>query len=179
MSTLITTNIQGVQNVKYDASTTAMTIDSSGRVLQPNLPCWFAERTSSYSSTTSFVEVVYNNAHINRGNGYNTSNGRFTVPISGIYQVSWNDIGDTVDTVYRSRLYVNGNTASISGSAKRFERRMEQSGGQHSPSATQTVYIELTAGQYISIFEKRDSGTNTIYADADNVFTYFCGHLIG
>lgn len=32
MSTLITTTVQGVQNIKYDASTTAMTINSSGKV---------------------------------------------------------------------------------------------------------------------------------------------------
>ena len=32
MSTLITTTVQGVQNIKYDASTTAMTIDSAGNV---------------------------------------------------------------------------------------------------------------------------------------------------
>ena len=160
-------------------SNTAMTIDSSGRVLQPNLPCWFAERTSAFSSTTSYAEVVYDNAHINRGSAYNTSNGRYTAPVTGVYQVSWNDIGDTVDTVYRSRLYVNGSATSIGGATKNFERRMEQSGSQHTPSATQTVYIELTAGQYISIFEKRDSGPNTTYADSLNVFTYFCGHLIG
>ena len=168
-----------VQNIKHTNGTTAQTIDSSGRVLQPNLPCFFADRTSSYTSTTSYVEVVYNNAQINRGSAYNTSTGRYTVPISGIYQVSWNDIGDTVDTVYRSRLYVNGGAISIGGVSKNFERRMEQSGSQHPPSATQTVYIELTAGQYISIFEKRDSGTNTNYGNSSEVFTYFCGHLIG
>ena len=160
-------------------STTAMSIDTSGRILQPNLPCWFADRTSSFSSTTSYVEVVYDNAQINRGNAYSTSTGRYTVPITGIYQVSWNDIGDTVDTVYRSRLYVNGSATTINGVTKEFERRTEQSGSQHPSSGTQTVYIELTAGQYISIFEKRDSGTNSIYANTASVFTYFCGHLIG
>ena len=161
-------------------SNTAMSIDTSGRILQPNLPCWFAERTSSYSSSTSYTEVVYNVSHINRGNAYNTSNGRYTVPITGIYQVSWNDIGDVTDTVYRSRLYVNGSSTSIDGVTKAFERRMTKDNrSQHPPSATQTVYIELTAGQYISIFEKHDSGTVNIYGDTLNVFTYFCGHLIG
>jgi len=169
-----------VETISHTNNTTAMTIDSSGRILQPNLPCWFAERTSSFSSTTSFAEVVYNLAHINRGSAYNTSNGRYTVPVTGIYQVSWNDIGDVDQTVYRSRLYVNGAVASVNGSNKRFERRMtKDSSSQHTTSATQTVYIELTAGQYISIFEKNDAGSKNIYGDADNVFTYFCGHLIG
>jgi hypothetical protein len=158
---------------------TGLTIDSSGRILQPNLPCFFAERTSSYSSDTSYTEVVYNVAHINIGTAYDTSNGRYTVPVTGIYQVSWNDIGDVQDTVYRSRLYINGSATSIGGVTKNFERRTEQSGGQHPSSSTQTYLIELTAGQYISIFEKRDSGSNTIYADANAVFTYFCGHLLG
>ena len=38
MSTLITNTLQGVNTIKYDANTTAMTIDSSGRVLQPAKP---------------------------------------------------------------------------------------------------------------------------------------------
>ena len=33
MSTLITNTLQGINTVKYDANTTAMTIDSSGSVL--------------------------------------------------------------------------------------------------------------------------------------------------
>tara|TARA_R100000773_G_scaffold30015_1_gene25727 strand:+ start:774 stop:1295 length:522 start_codon:yes stop_codon:yes gene_type:complete len=168
-----------VETISHTNNTTGMTIDSSGRILQPNLPIFFAERTSSYSSSTSYSEVVYDVAHINRGSAYNTSNGRYTVPVTGVYQVSWNDIGEVADTVYRSRLYVNGASTSIGGVTKAFERRMEQSGSQHPPSATQTVYIELTSGQYISIFEKVDSGTATIYGDTLNVFTYFCGHLIG
>tara|TARA_R100001440_G_scaffold65512_2_gene86378 strand:+ start:485 stop:1012 length:528 start_codon:yes stop_codon:yes gene_type:complete len=169
-----------VDSIKHSGGTSALTIDSSGRITQPNLPCFFAERTSSYSSTTSYTEVVYNLAHINRGSAYNTSNGRYTVPVTGIYQVSWNDIGDVGQTVYRSRLYVNGSAKTIGGVSKSFERRMtKDSSSQHPPSATQTYYIELTAGQYISIFEKNDAGSKNIYGDTANVFTYFCGHLIG
>ena len=180
MSTLITTTAQIGTIKDAGGNATAMTIDSSGRILQPNLPIFFAERTSSYSSSTSYSEVVYDVAHINRGSAYNTSNGRYTVPVTGVYQVSWNDIGDVADTVYRSRLYVNGASTSIGGVTKAFERRMtKDSRSQHPPSATQTVYIELTAGQYISIFEKVDSAPASIYGDTLNVFTYFSGHLIG
>ena len=168
-----------VGTIRATNGTSAMSIDSSGRITQPNLPIFFAERTSPHNSSTSFTEVVYNLAHINRGNAFNTSTGRYTAPVTGVYQVSWNDIGDTVDTVYRSRLYVNGSATSIGGATKEFERRMEQSGSQHPSSATQTVYIELTAGQYISIFEKRDSGSNSNFANSTSVFMYFCGHLIG
>ena len=38
MSTLITNTLQGINTVKYDANTTAMTIDSSGRVSRSLIP---------------------------------------------------------------------------------------------------------------------------------------------
>ena len=36
MSTLIANTLQGINTIKYDANTTAMTIDSNGRVSQPD-----------------------------------------------------------------------------------------------------------------------------------------------
>ena len=46
MSTLITTTVQGIQNIKYDASTTAMTITSAGVVTEPLKPTFRATAAS-------------------------------------------------------------------------------------------------------------------------------------
>ena len=104
MSTLITNTVQGVQNIKYDASTTAMTIDSSGRVLTPTRPHCFVvfdeTATGGYQSVASGNVLPFASAKINVGGGtYDTSNYRYTVPITGMYQVTFNLLLDGVTTL--------------------------------------------------------------------------------
>lgn len=52
MSTLITTTVQGVQNIKYDGSTTAQTINSAGATAL-TVPHFFADETSSITVSSS------------------------------------------------------------------------------------------------------------------------------
>jgi hypothetical protein len=65
------------------SGTTAMTLDSSGRVTTPYNPAFYA-----YASTG----IVYNNATVtlnstrfNIGSCYSTGTGRFTAPVDGVY----------------------------------------------------------------------------------------------
>ena len=91
MSTLITTTVQGVQNIKYDGSTTAMTIDSAGRVSSPQNPCFFAYMSGGtyYPDTTTSTPTPLNATLVNIQNCWNTSTYKFTAPIAGTYQINW------------------------------------------------------------------------------------------
>ncbi len=113
MSTLITTTVQGVQNIKYDASTTAMTIDSSGRVSRSLIPAWRVTLQSdqNHSANSSF-DVTFDKTS-GDGNfiqgGCTISSGIVTVPLTGIYQVSANIRMNNVNSNYiELYLPVNG-----------------------------------------------------------------------
>ena len=104
MSTLITTTLQGINTIKYDASTTAMTIDSSGRVSRSLIPAWRVSLQSdqTHSSNSSF-DVTFDKTS-GDGNyiqgGCTISSGIVTVPLTGIYQVSANIRFNNVNANY-------------------------------------------------------------------------------
>ena len=85
MSTLNVTNIANPNG------TTAMTIDNSGRVLQPTKPCFFAYMSSgtvtAWSTNTS--KTPLNTTLVNIGNCWSTSNYEFTAPVTGTYSINW------------------------------------------------------------------------------------------
>jgi len=82
MGTLISTNIK-VANLKSSGGTTAMTIDSSGRVLQPTKPAWFVGKTGNAIAAQN--PVVFDDVDVNVGNIYSNSTGKVTIPIAGNY----------------------------------------------------------------------------------------------
>ena len=49
-----------------------------------------AHGSSFQGSTNAFYNFLFNSTTINNGNGYNTSNGRFTAPVTGLYHFSLN-----------------------------------------------------------------------------------------
>ena len=95
MSTLITTTLQGINTIKYDSSTTVMTVDSggnaafTGRVTKPNNPAFSVRnaRSSSFrgdnlfggSDTTVLFDIGGNFATSG------TNEGGFVAPVAGVY----------------------------------------------------------------------------------------------
>jgi len=154
-------------------ATDAMTIDTSGRILQPAKPIFYACADSNISMTTSYAETTaFSNAFVNIGTHYSTSTGRFTAPISGVYNFGVASIGNSTATVYRFRPYKNGS------SLNNFELRAQTEGGSYGTNGEFCFVTPLNASDYISIFVKSDNGTDA-YADSNFRYTYFRGHLVG
>ncbi len=68
-------------------------IDTAGRVTMPYQPMFYGARDdSTYTNTGEANYVIFqcNLAYVNVGSCYNTSTGRFTCPIAGVYEVSFN-----------------------------------------------------------------------------------------
>ena len=172
MSTL---NVNTIANV---SGTSAMTIDSSGRIKAPQTPLFQATCITPYAMTQTYTELVYSQEEVDIGGNYNNSNGRFTAPIDGLYEFGFASIGMQNATCYRYRLRING--ADPASGGVREQRLDNNSGGGSSyPNNNEYVaYLNLTAGQYVSVFHRVDAGSINGYADANYRYVYFRGKLI-
>ena len=93
-----------VQNIKHTNGTTAMTVDTSGRVSTPARPSFFVTGHQSSSGdfttgggsatingvTPSGMALIFNyrTVHHNIGGHFVNATGRFTCPIAGLYLVT-------------------------------------------------------------------------------------------
>ena len=72
-----------VETIAHTNNTTAMTVDSAGRILTPTRPAFQARGANEAYVTTN--PVPFPTAEVNIGSCYNASTYKFTAPIAGIY----------------------------------------------------------------------------------------------
>ena len=144
-----------------------------GQLVLPDAAVFQANVTATISLTTSYVEQagVYSEVTINRGSCYNSSTGRFTAPIAGIYQFGVASIGGNANDVFRFDLYKNG-------SETEYSLRIDQNdASEYGTNASMEVYLELAAGDYVSIFARSDGGADA-YGALNFRYSYFNGRFI-
>ena len=101
----------------YNGSTKLWGISEHGYMLNPTKP-YFNVYKDDVTSFTSSTDIVWNQVKYNVTGSYNTSNGRFTAPISGTYFFCFN-------VLHRGTSYVKGgyqinDTDFYAGSASEF-----------------------------------------------------------
>ena len=149
----------------------------TGAVRQTGNPVFMVYRTSNYSTSTSASVLVFNEEKIDVGGNYDTSNGRFTAPVTGLYEFAYASIASNTQTVYRYDLRING---SIPYSGLRQELRIDQSNvTQYGTNGEYCLYINMTAGQYAQVYVTSDTNVSSVYGDTSYGYTYFRGRLIG
>ena len=171
MSTLITTTVQGVQNIKYDASTTAITLNSNGIVNMPNQPAFSASRDAGHVAAGDFI--VFDDARTNVGNHYNTSDGKFTAPVAGtyaffIYAMSNHTLNNINIAV---QFWKNG--VKIADASPLGRQSSDYSHGHISGQ----IVLTLAVNDYIQV--KNGGDTNSTLYMLGNAHNEFSGFLIG
>jgi len=83
-----------------------MVIHRSGHVTKPNQPSFLVAPANNGQTANGYG--VYTTVFHNTGNHYNTSNGRFTAPVTGYYTFGANYVGDAGCENVFVRFYING-----------------------------------------------------------------------
>ena len=138
-------------------STVRMRISENGYVTKPNTPAFQVARTSGDVSSNNYV--IFNQVYYNNGSHYDTSNGRFTAPVTGIYHFyAWHFTGGTS----QFRLDLNGSSWQGVNSV------WDDVGGHGSWT------MPMTAGQYVQIYT-----ASYAWRGHANYHNAFGGYLIG
>ena len=168
-----------VNTIQHTGGTTGLTIDSSGRILQPNKPAYHIYRKTGGGGTGVNGVVAWNTAKVNVGTMSNLSSGITTIPVSGLYHLyviglSTSSSGGnmTGDMVIRIETSTDGNTFSAQNTA--FAHYV--SGALGFIHVTASVTLDLTANTQV----RNQITSGYCYIDnSDEPYTYAGGYLIG
>ena len=141
---------------------------SGKQVTRPELPAFFA-RNSSHTYISAAQIVVYNDVSgtgcFNQGGHYDTSTGKFTAPVDGIYSFAAQFYSNNQVS---ANMYIEVNDVQIASS---------QVNGTDDQSAYEgiemAVTLKLDAGDTVHI----ESSSNGYHQNS--AYSYFCGHLVG
>jgi hypothetical protein len=165
------------QHIWYGYNGTSITqfmkIDTAGRLNIPNQPCFYAYQGLA-GTTTSTGTLTFTSTRINVGSGYNTSNGRFTAPVSGNYMFTGHVLHRGNGTAGNLELTFYKNGSNINSRGMAYSVASQTSG--HIPVHT-TALIPLAAGDYVQLGLYAVSSGSDGYL-ADNL-AHFSGYLIG
>ena len=167
-----------VNTIAHSGGTTAMTIDSTGRTLQPAKPAFYVHLSNATSITSSNNTIVFNSVVHNQGNHYNSSNGIFTAPVTGLYYLSAS-IGIFLNTGSDSRYLVvylqTGNTNYQDILLTGRENAVNTSGSTYAGVSVSGV-VPLNANDAVRVKSEIQNASDATVTDKS---CHFTGCLIG
>ena len=164
-------------------STTAISVDSSGRVTTPTRPAFRA-----YSTTSGYTTLTHNEYQIMQlnaeefdiGGHYNTSTYRFTCPVDGIYWFGMRAYMHSDGGTLRATI-IKGTTNPATDESTFLAQDYRSSNvSQRNGTLQCSCAVQLTANTQVGAYVRHDSDTNYSYYSENNVlYSSFEGYLIG
>ena len=183
MSKLSVNTIQGASNtsiaIKTHSGTDAMSIDTTGRILTPARPAFRAylsgnlDNDTNWTYSTNPKVLTFDIESYDIGGNYDTGNGKFIVPINGIYHFDVNIYASEIEaaTWISTWLFVDGAQAS---------RTITDPQGGRYGAPWLSDNLQLTAGQEVEVrLGVHDDNSITVHGDSNGSVTHFSGYLIG
>ena len=157
MSTLA---VDAITNV---TGTSALTIDGSGRMGVSNpIYCWVRKSNQSLSAAGT---IVWDIEMVDTANAYNNTNGLFTCPRAGYYEVNWHYLhrfnGYLRTTVQKNNAHVWG-----SGSATILYSNNTDAGDEIQVAGM--ALVNCAAGDTLSIYLVNTSGSADLYGGSNS-----------
>ena len=181
MSTLITTTAQIGTIKDAGGNNTAMTIDSTGRVLSPARPAFHAYGTGSWTifSNGAWTQIVMNaTPSLNIGGHNDSTNSKFVAPVAGVYHFYYKvygrvQSGGADSTYWQARFQKNG--SGITGYSTMIMAYYYNVGGRDE-TATDSMTIQLAANDEIQVHAQSAGAQNGEFYGPN---CHFGGHLLG
>ena len=168
-----------VDAIKHSGGTSAMTIDSNGRVLQPSVPAFRVGLAAAQSITSSSANIDIewdegtssDNDNCFSQGGFSWSSGIVTVPISGVYQFDTSVRLDNVGSGYVVLKMVRNNDGASNKEYFSIDGDLATNYG----TLVLGGVFKLTASDTVRV---------TIYSDTDSSYnvnssSIFSGHFVG
>ena len=166
-------SILKVDTIQNTGGTTGLTIDSGGRVLNPNTIAWSAYKDAIQTASAANERVTWATTTLNKGNGFSFSGATanaFVAPVAGVYSTSCQWLTTNTTTQVDIHLRKNGNIINRSRNSK------DAASAQHQ-TTTITATVELAVNDYLEITISVSG--QPIYGDSNLYWTTWHGHLIG
>jgi len=151
MGTIKTTNIQtitGSGTLTLGTSGETITIPS-GVTVNRNAPSFLAQGINSDTNYTANTILPYPQVIYDTGSNYNSSTGRFTAPLAGVYLAGhsiWQ--ANSLSGTARARFLVNGSAYKESSASNGPSSRIKSASEQYSAV---TFPINLAVNDYVEV----------------------------
>jgi len=173
VATFDSSGAMDLSTIRSSTGNTAMSIDTAGRVTTSTRPAFLA-----YNSTNGWHnyahgaarDMVWDSTRFNIGGHFNTSTGKFTAPVAGIYSFhAWGyaHSGAVGNYFYLQVNGVNKQTVLLHNNVDQETIRLY---ALRQLSANDVVHVQYLGGT--------DNSQN-IYSSGDEQWTGFEGYLIG
>ena len=149
-----------------------MTLNQLGQLTVPNQPSFAVYRNQQAWNIPNGDKMIFNTNRHNVGNHYNTSNGRFTAPVTGSYQLNFYSIlqGNYTNAYLETK--VNGNR--IYGGDIHWSH--DQGSVWHTETYSQVVYLNVN--DYVELYSYTGTGSGNVAWHGNN-WGCWSGFLLG
>ena len=170
----------GIENIEHTNGTSALTVDTSGRINMPKVPA-FAVRgfgsmqnaaTVNGFTVASGTDIIYNydEVSINRDSAFDNTTGIYTVPVAGMYQVQAGYGYKTSSNYLSLHLFLTANDDTQNGHLSTWGNNDNNHTGRHFAHI-----IEASVGQQFAL------GMSDTYSNPQThlFYLWFSAYMIG